>query len=198
MDTLVIETATEKAIIVLVRDGAPMAFRSLIGDASLSTTLALNVKNLLDEYAFLPQQVAVGTGPGSFTGLRVGASLGRALAYGWRVPLIGIGSLDGFAPPQDGPFVVLLDARSGGFYVLQGERSGNLLQCASPCRLAPEALPLDLPIGSPHPHLIQRRLPFVKNIFETSPDPVLLSSLLSSQKSQSPLEAFSLSYLSSP
>ncbi|MEJ7804125.1 MAG: tRNA (adenosine(37)-N6)-threonylcarbamoyltransferase complex dimerization subunit type 1 TsaB, partial [Candidatus Limnocylindria bacterium] len=37
--------------------------------------------------------VAIGTGPGSFTGLRVAMSLGKGLAVGLRVPIVGVPSL---------------------------------------------------------------------------------------------------------
>jgi tRNA threonylcarbamoyl adenosine modification protein YeaZ len=40
------------------------------------------------------QAVAVGLGPGSFTGLRVGLSLAKGLAAGLAVPIVGVGSLD--------------------------------------------------------------------------------------------------------
>ena len=43
------------------------------------------------------EAVVVATGPGSFTGLRVGASLGKGLAVALRIPLIGIPTLDAAA-----------------------------------------------------------------------------------------------------
>ena len=38
--------------------------------------------------------VAVGKGPGSYTGLRIGVSFAKGLCYGLRIPLVAIGSLD--------------------------------------------------------------------------------------------------------
>jgi tRNA threonylcarbamoyladenosine biosynthesis protein TsaB len=60
--------------------------------------------------------IAVGTGPGSYTGIRVGVSLALGLARGWKAVAIGIPSLEVIAAMQDGLVAVTLDARKGKFY----------------------------------------------------------------------------------
>ena len=60
--------------------------------------------------------IAVGTGPGSYTGLRVGVSLALGLARGWNALAIGVPSLETIAATQDGLVAVTLDARKGKFY----------------------------------------------------------------------------------
>lgn len=60
--------------------------------------------------------LAVATGPGSFTGLRIGASAMQGLALARGLPLVGVPTLDALAhaaPPVDGLVVPLLDARMG-------------------------------------------------------------------------------------
>lgn len=63
-------------------------------------------------------RLAVTTGPGSFTGLRIGLSAARGLALALGIPVIGLGSLQavslGGLPHV--PLVVLLDARRGEAY----------------------------------------------------------------------------------
>ncbi|GAC1659556.1 MAG: hypothetical protein NVS9B12_12930 [Vulcanimicrobiaceae bacterium] len=58
--------------------------------------------------------LAVGTGPGGFTGLRIAISYAKALALGWRRPLAGVNSFDamswGIAPP---PALAAISAKAG-------------------------------------------------------------------------------------
>jgi tRNA threonylcarbamoyladenosine biosynthesis protein TsaB len=62
-------------------------------------------------------RIAVGTGPGSFTGLRVGIALAQGIAEGLERPLVGIGSLLAMALAAPGASAALrcpvLDARRG-------------------------------------------------------------------------------------
>lgn len=65
------------------------------------------------------QRIAVTTGPGSFTGLRIGLSAARGLGVALEVPVIGVPSLLAIslsAPPGQST-AVLLDARRGEGYV---------------------------------------------------------------------------------
>jgi tRNA threonylcarbamoyladenosine biosynthesis protein TsaB len=58
--------------------------------------------------------IAVGTGPGLFTGLRVGVTTGKVMAQALRIPVVGIPSLDLVAYPlrhSDRMIVAVLDAR---------------------------------------------------------------------------------------
>jgi tRNA threonylcarbamoyladenosine biosynthesis protein TsaB len=74
------------------------------------------------------QGVAVGLGPGSFTGLRVGLACAKALSYARRLPIAGIGSLQALAAPEPGLVCAATDARRNELFtqffrggVAQGE-----------------------------------------------------------------------------
>jgi tRNA threonylcarbamoyl adenosine modification protein YeaZ len=74
--------------------------------------------------------VAVGVGPGPFTGLRVGIAAAKMFAEGISAPLIGVGSLDAivFAESLIEPTLVLTDARRSEvfFGLYQGKTSAGV------------------------------------------------------------------------
>ena len=76
--------------------------------------LAPNIAACLAESAAAPADltaIVVGTGPGPFTGLRVGLVTAAALAEALAVPAYGVCSLDGFAAALSGSVLVAADAR---------------------------------------------------------------------------------------
>ena len=68
------------------------------------------------------ERVAVGLGPGSFTGLRIGIATAGGLAKGLGIPLVGVSSLEALLeglPDRDAGAVAAVDARRGEFFVSQ-------------------------------------------------------------------------------
>jgi tRNA threonylcarbamoyladenosine biosynthesis protein TsaB len=63
-------------------------------------------------------RVAVATGPGSFTGLRVGVSFGLGLAMGSGIPIVPLKTLQIQAARADGPVVAVAEAGRGRVYAL--------------------------------------------------------------------------------
>lgn len=88
--------------------------------------------------------VAVGLGPGSYTGLRIGLTAARMLAYVAGAKLIGFDSLEGFAQnaPDDALNVrVIADAQRGDVYCASFERAeaGGVLRAVAASRIEPIA-----------------------------------------------------------
>lgn len=69
--------------------------------------------------------IAVGIGPGSYTGIRVGAMVGKALAFPHHVPLVGICTLHTFVPNGMGDFAAVIDAKIGGAYLVKGNKRNS-------------------------------------------------------------------------
>ena len=82
--------------------------------------------------------VAIGSGPGSYTGLRIGASTAKGICYALSVPLIAIGTLEIMAEqmfaqePAADVVAPMIDARRMEVYTAVYSRSGCLVE---PCAL---------------------------------------------------------------
>ena len=63
------------------------------------------------------ERVVTTTGPGSFTGLRIGLSAARGIGLARTIPVVGLSNLVGLSLAVLGPSSVLLDARRGEAYV---------------------------------------------------------------------------------
>lgn len=98
---LALDTSTDRAGIALT-DGERMAELSWDASRNQTATLLSAVDQLLQlEGTSLKdvRAVAVATGPGAFTSLRVGMSTAKGLAFARGLPLFGVPTLDGAARP---------------------------------------------------------------------------------------------------
>jgi tRNA threonylcarbamoyladenosine biosynthesis protein TsaB len=135
---LAFDTATDVATSALVSDGEVLGERT-----SRAVTLLQDVDALLRQAGAHTRDVdalAVGIGPGSFTGVRVGLATARGLALALGVPVAGVSTLEALAAGAPGA-VPVVDARRREVFVLQGE----------PRVVAPgdlELLPGSLVVGS--------------------------------------------------
>ena len=94
---LCIETGTDICSAGIARDGELLSLRESAEGRDHARKIAMFVDELLRETGVAPEDldaVAVGKGPGSYTGLRIGVSFAKGLCYGLQIPLVAVGSLD--------------------------------------------------------------------------------------------------------
>jgi tRNA threonylcarbamoyl adenosine modification protein YeaZ len=116
MTILAFDTATDVATSALVADGEVLGERT-----SRAVTLLEDVDALLRQAGAHVGDVdalAVGIGPGSFTGVRIGLATARGLALALGIPVAGVSTLDVLAAGAPGA-VPVIDARRGEVFVLQ-------------------------------------------------------------------------------
>src|SRR4051794_6541453 len=111
---LAFDTATDVATSALVDGGEVLGERT-----SRAVTLLEDVDALLRQSGTQTRDVealAVGIGPGSFTGVRIGLSTARGLAFALGIPVAGVSTLDAIAAGAPGA-VPVIDARRGEVFV---------------------------------------------------------------------------------
>ena len=94
---LLIETSASTLSVALANDGVVLADRVCTEPRQQAALTAPLVKEVLDAASVKIADcdaVAVSSGPGSYTGLRVGVSTAKGLCFGANLPLISIGTLD--------------------------------------------------------------------------------------------------------
>jgi tRNA threonylcarbamoyladenosine biosynthesis protein TsaB len=117
--TLAFDTATEVATSALVDDREVLAER-----VSTTRTLLEDVDALLRQGGAHPKDVAalaVGVGPGSFTGVRIGLAAARGLALGLDLLGAGVSTLDALAAGAPGAVPVIDARRREVFTLVAGE-----------------------------------------------------------------------------
>ena len=89
--------------------------------------------------------IAVGIGPGAFTGVRLAVSLAQGMALGLSIPIVAISTLACIAQAckHDGPIAVLIDARMDECYIGFYQKRDGIVQSIAPEQLlAPENISL--------------------------------------------------------
>ncbi len=134
MRVIGIDTASGPASVALVEDGLLLSEKTELhceptGDeirrgskGNRAETLLPLIDLLFESTGISLQDIAgfaLSIGPGSFTGLRIGLSTVKGLAYGGQVPVVGVSTLLAYAArttDYEGLICVLLDARKNQVY----------------------------------------------------------------------------------
>ena len=120
---LSIETSTSICSVAIHEQGELLALAEIKEPGAHAEKLLLLVDEVFEKAGLSfgdLDAVAVSQGPGSYTGLRIGVSTAKGIAYALEIPLIGINTLQAMAasqPVAPGDYVVaVLDARRKDVY----------------------------------------------------------------------------------
>ncbi len=134
---LMLETSTRNCSVALAEAGKLIAYADEAGERYIhSERLHGMIDELMRRAAWGYRQlaaVAVGSGPGSYTGLRIGVSAAKGLAFALDIPLISVSSLEILGrgvEAREGFIVPMIDARRMEAYTAVYDVRFNLLRKA--------------------------------------------------------------------
>lgn len=153
---LAIDTSAGSSVAVVDRDGGVLAEHSVESTMRHAEVIGALIRDSLSDAGVAARDlsgVAVGMGPGPFTGLRVGIAAARAFAFGAGKPVLPLVSHDAIAfqryrDDASGGMLVVTDARRRELYwsaYVGADEFGLPLREHGPGLCKPDALP--------HPHL---------------------------------------------
>lgn len=131
-----IETSTDVCSVALSEDGAVLFSKEDFDGSQHAVTLGVYIDEVLsmaDSHAKPIDAVAVSCGPGSYTGLRIGASMAKGICYGRGIPLIALPTLKVMSVPvllmdtlpEDALLCPMIDARRMEVYAAIYDRALN-------------------------------------------------------------------------
>jgi tRNA threonylcarbamoyladenosine biosynthesis protein TsaB len=155
---------SSSAVTVALHDGEGVISESTVVDPLRhGELLAPGISRVLADAAVGPRdltKVAVGVGPGPYTGLRVGIVTARIIGFVLKVPVVGVCTLDvlAMAVRAEGvPFMVAMDARRKEVYWARYDASAHRL--SEPAVDRPEAVASEEPVAGRGPLLYPDSFP---------------------------------------
>lgn len=146
MRVLAVDTSTYVGSVAVVADGAVLSEISAFVRAKHGEVLLPHVDRALELAGIAGKDLdllAVGIGPGSFTGTRIGVATMKGLALGLELPLVGVSSLRVLArglSAGDAIAVALVDAHKGELFAAAYRLEAGAVrdELVAPCHAAPD------------------------------------------------------------
>ncbi len=145
MKILAVEAAANVCSVALIEDARLLGELTVNNKKTHSQVLMPMIESLLAQCSMDMDAVdalAVSSGPGSFTGLRIGVASVKGLAYAANKPIYGVSTLEAMAyrlPHCAGIVVPIMDARRGQVYCAAYAWEGSSLKTV----LAPTAMAIE-------------------------------------------------------
>jgi tRNA threonylcarbamoyl adenosine modification protein YeaZ len=117
---LAIETSTPQGSVAVWRDDSAIFERTFTSERSHNSQLFSPLREALDAGGASLRAIVVGTGPASYTGVRIGIAAAQGLAMSRAVPVVGLPSVLGINPLSDASsYRVCGDARRGSYFLAE-------------------------------------------------------------------------------
>ena len=128
--TLVVETSTPRASLATIGPGGHLEQRDFTSDRSHNAVLFSPLQELLDARDGIEVGlVLVGSGPGSYSGTRVGIAAAQGVAIACGCPAVAVPSILAVPSAQNGAACLAIgDARRGSFWTARMEKSRLLAE----------------------------------------------------------------------
>ncbi len=130
-----IETSSPVCSVCIAQDGKLLGYRETTEANSHARLLTTMIDELLSEHKISYQQieaVAVSSGPGSYTGLRIGVSVAKGLCYALNLPLLSISTLQSIAENMRAKtnnslsyYLAIMDAKRMDVFTAIFDQEGN-------------------------------------------------------------------------
>ena len=140
MKILALDSSAVAATVALCEDQRLLAEYTVNNGNTHSETLLPLVESLMSHFSLTPRDIdlfAVSSGPGSFTGVRIGAATVKGLAFGLDTPCVGVSTLEALAENAlicEGLICPVMNARRSQVYTALFRSDGKTLE-----RLLPDS-----------------------------------------------------------
>lgn len=165
---VILDTSSSQSLLAVGKDEKIICFDASAAQRH-STALLPTLMALLTEAGISQKEIgwiAVGKGPGSYTGTRIGLAAAQALAFALEIPLISFCSPLAFLPLEEGPFAAIWPTKMGSHYLLRGnclqgiyhqEEEGNVVSAEElPMLLSEQSI-----LVSPDPEAMANSIPLL-------------------------------------
>ena len=133
-----IDTSSSVCSVCLAENGDVIEERNEVSENKHASQLTILIREIVENQKMKLRDlsaVAISSGPGSYTGLRIGTSVAKGICYGIDKPLIAVSTLQGMAhkmstmnPDLNGIYIPMIDARRSNVYMAVYDSDNNVIE----------------------------------------------------------------------
>jgi tRNA threonylcarbamoyl adenosine modification protein YeaZ len=137
--TLFVDTSSAQCVLALAEGKCVLVSKTFFHGNQLASLLIPQIQSMLQQTSISLcdlNLIAVGVGPGSYTGTRVGVIVAKSLSFGLCIPIRGFCSLLLYLPDASGVFRCFRWAKSGDAFTVFGEKTEEAIRVQKTAILA--------------------------------------------------------------